>query len=65
MLTMNERLHMEAGDMDEELRLTIEDFEESYSGSMDEDMDMLDENEGFGLRIHRGIDMFDPEYFDD
>ncbi len=58
MLTTAQRLRMEAGFEDDELRLIAEDFEESYYGSMDEDMDFLDENEGFGLRIRRGIDMF-------
>ena len=58
MLTTAQRLRQEAGLEDDELRLIAEDFEESYYGSMDEDMEFLDENEGFGLRIRRGIDMF-------
>lgn len=58
MLTTSERLHLEAGDMDTELDLILEDFEESYSGSMDEDMDVLEESEGFGLRLSRGGFMF-------
>ena len=64
MMTMAERLRMESGDYDVALDMLLEDFEESDGEAMDEHMDLLDANEGFGLRIARGADMFDSEYDD-